>query len=407
MVNQLVSFAVFFFLVYAIFKYVIKDRLFLWSILLCLKLLAGLTLGLIYDSYYQGGDTWNYHHDALLLMNNPIQEEMATLRFHEEPRALFFSRIVACLHWFTNGNYWISGLYLSLLSFMGSFYFVKTLVFINSKYFIPSFASVFAFPSLVFWSSGVMKESLVLPSFLIALAVLFKMHHNLKLKPVDLILLAISLILLTAIKYYILALLLVSFVPFMVEKYIFPSPRIKLKWLKVNILTLCIWLAFLFIGPFLHPNFSSEHLLPNLVDSYQQNSAATKGNLSIEFKNLDAHWLSVFQNAPKAVFSGIFRPFIWEISTPFQLIVASENVLFTILFLIFLIQIKNLKPEVFHFCLLLFIVMASVFFTIANPNLGTLSRIRIFYIFPLIFILTSVIFSNIENWSILVSGDEK
>jgi len=402
MMNQLVSLTLLFIGVYLVFSYIIKDRIFFWTVLLCLKIFAGVALGLIYDTYYQGGDTWNYHHDALLLMDNPLQQEMEIMRFQDEPRALFFSRIVACFHWLTNGNYWISGVYLSFLSFLGLFYFIQNLASINHHYFLPSFVSVLAFPSIVFWSSGVMKESLVIPSFLIVLAVLFKINHDRTLKNRDLVLLALSMLLLAVIKYYILGLLVLAFIPFFVEKYIPPHSKVSLKWLKVSVLTLFIWLVFLYVGPVLHPNFSSEHLLPNLLASYQQNSEATSGSMKVEFVDLDANWLSILQNAPRAVFGGIFRPFPWETNTTFQFIVAIENVLIAVLFLIFLVNIKYFKPSIFHLSMLLFILMSSVFFTIGSPNLGTLSRIRVTYLIPLIFILTSLIIKNIDKYVYLV-----
>jgi hypothetical protein len=87
--------------------------------------------------------------------------------------------------------------------------------------------------------------------------------------------------------------------------------------------------------------------------------------------------------APIAIFTALFRPFIWEIGSPTMVISAVENValiLFVFLLLIRTNPIKIIKLLTKH-PFLLFCILFSTFFAfgvgIAGTNFGALVRYKI------------------------------
>ncbi|HEX8529066.1 MAG TPA: hypothetical protein VF646_03555, partial [Cytophagales bacterium] len=104
---------------------------------LALKLAAGVGLGLLYTYHYTyGGDTFLYHREASAVADWARTQPLPYLRFlgsgpltdgaaaaqvstFSQPRALAMVKLVSGLHLLTGNDYWLSGAWLSLLSFWG------------------------------------------------------------------------------------------------------------------------------------------------------------------------------------------------------------------------------------------------------------------------------------------------
>ncbi len=82
----------------------------------------------------------------------------------QEPRALFLSKVVSVFGLFTASNYWIISCYFSCLAFAGAWYLVKIIRRCNAHYTLAAVLAFLFFPSVVFWSSGIVKESLAMAS---------------------------------------------------------------------------------------------------------------------------------------------------------------------------------------------------------------------------------------------------
>ena len=80
----------------------------------------------------------------------------------------------------------------------------------------------------------------------------------------------------------------------------------------------------------LHPNFYYERFMEVVVSSYYEFQAISNPDDLIHYNALKATSLSLLQNSPWALFSGLFRPFITEASTAFQWFIAFENLVLLI-----------------------------------------------------------------------------
>jgi hypothetical protein len=162
-------------------------KTFFWSALL-IKLISGIVLGLVYTYYYTAGDTFQYFNDGSLLAQLARDDLQAYIRFlvsdniapadiHlslSAPRAVYFSKIVSIVSLVAGNNYWMVALYFSFFSFLGCWMLVRHL----HRYFpgstVPAVLAFLFIPSVVFWTSGIIKESLAFASLLILVSLFLK-----------------------------------------------------------------------------------------------------------------------------------------------------------------------------------------------------------------------------------------
>lgn len=129
-------------------------------------------------------------------------------------------RLNAVIMLFSFGNYAVHALVMLMLSFIGQFAFYKTFKSYFPKKEILLSIIIFLTPSVLFWTSGVLKEPIAMCLMGLMMYAYFKVfiHQNYKLKHI--VLLVSSLFLFLIIKPYILVLLLVPLILFtLVKRY--------------------------------------------------------------------------------------------------------------------------------------------------------------------------------------------
>lgn len=376
---------------------------------LTFKLLAGLALGLIYKYHYGGGDTFTYFHEsetiANFLLKFPKQffsiyfgttenEDLVNqLVFFDQPRALLFAKIISVFYLFTVGNYWMISAYLSLINFLCIYLLVEEL---NKKF--PDYkkyaAIAFYFlPTFVFWSSGLLKESLAIGALALTVAMTLRLLQTQKYA--DFPCWAVWLFaayLLWELKYFYAAVAMPLLSVVLVRD-------ILGRWIKVSKyhVGLMVFIGFLVVST-LHYNLNMSHILDVIYNNYQLGLLAS-GSGAIHFFHFDGSVHGFLINLPLALFSGLFRPLLFEISNGFQGIVAVENTLALGLFLFalwksrFRISLQN--PIVI--IVLVYIILLAVLLAFATPNFGTFSRYKAgywpFFIY-LVLILNEKAFRN-------------
>ena len=378
-------------------------QVFFWPGLV-LKLLGGISLGLIYTYYYSEGDTFGFFIDAqkvaglihanpgdyfsFLLFGNdayPIALELVNVQV----RSLFLVKILSGVSLIAFDNYWITSFYLSILSFLGSWYLFTRINLIYTKVVVSSAISFLALPSFLFWSSGVIKESLASGAIMFLSGLFLLLIKNQKLKYWEWIIGLISVLILWNLKYYWAAL----FIPAAL------TSLIVIRYLRILIpdnlksLELLIWIAVFFllvlIASTVHPNFYLSRILTVIVENHNAYAMLSGDKPFIHFTYLEPTWNSIAVNSPWALFSGIFRPFVLEASTPFQWMIAIENLmllLLTIYNLRYISQFWNSSERLLIFGLIIYILLLAIFLTLSTPNLGTLSRYRVGFL-PFLFFL--------------------
>jgi hypothetical protein len=380
---------------------------FFWPALV-FKVGCGFLLGLLYKYYYtEGGDTFSLFHDGTQLSALARSNWKTYFSFlwmgdnsfaiwnsltHQEYRSVFVIKWISLFNLLTNDNYWLTSIYFSFLSFMGAWYLSKKInLFFPESHIAITVAFLF-FPSVIFWSSGVSKEALAIPGLFILAGIFLKIWHQQKLTVLEWLLCLISIWCVWRLKYFYLALFLPIGITTLLTKY-FVVTFIKKERLFVYLLT---WFGFfgvlLILVSFLHPNFSFSYLPEVIVANSIEYIRLSRPDNLIHFNNLKPDFISIIANSPKALFSGVFRPFLWEGNSVLKFLSATENLILLVLLVSQLIRLKGMKVErgqLITFAVIVYSVLLCVFLALSSPNLGTLVRYRIgflpFFVFVLVY----------------------
>lgn len=377
-----------------------------WPALL-LKLLAGIGLGIVYTRYYTVGDTFGYFSDGATLAAL-AKKDLATyfdflwrgdetfriwssLNF-QQPRALFFAKITSVFNLLSGDNYWIISLYFSFLSFCCSWWLVRALAkFYPAAEKAAAFAFLF-FPSIVFWTSGLVKECLAMASLYFLSTAFLKVWKAEKVRVIEWLAVPLALWFLWNLKYYYLAAFLpIASTCLVVRRIIEPHVSFRHPLPKA-----LVWLV-IFIVPvsavsLVHPNFYPQHFLEVVVSNYETFVTISQPQDVIHYSNLEADLGSVLQYAPKALFSGLFRPFPWEAENVFQILASLENMLMLLLFITSLARWKNAvreKDRMLLFAVTLYVIVLCIFLALSTPNFGTLSRYRVGFLPFFVLLITT------------------
>ncbi len=364
--------------------------------LLFIKLLAGVSVGLLYSYYYKGGDTWSYFYQAenfgdiafaspanfmeLFVYNQ--YEMVADFSYTYQPRAALMVKIVALINVLSGSNYWLTSIYFSLFSFVGIYKFANWVI---DKFEYGNIAalSLFIWPSFVFWSSGILKETIAVGLILGVIATFFE---SLKAKYfAKMLIVLIAIFLLFLIKYYfavVLAIILLLY-----------SLSIFVKLQKQPVLYQVIYWSVLIImgivlGGYVHPNLRLENVLGVIMGNNKAFGVISSDQSIIHFIDVKTSWLWLLVNAPKALFASLFMPLIPRDSLMFML-ASIENILLLGLFVrgLLKVKLKDLQQNSnMLFASFYYIFILAVFLALSTPNLGTLARYKVAFI-PIVLVV--------------------
>lgn len=377
---------------------------------LIFKLTMGICLGLVYSIYYSGGDTWTFFGEAIKLgkvaftsfdslINIYFKDDYSLITNYSyslQPRAAFMTKILAPLTIITDNNYWLTSCYISLFSFMGYWILANNLYKILGVRWMAVIPTLF-FPSIVFWSSGVMKESVAMGAMAAVVGIFIKIYLEKKVALSELFVLVLGLILLLFLKYYFAAILIVSILSLFLSRLTIP---VKVNWLIEIGLISTIFVLILIIASFTHPNFYPPRILFVLVENYKAYHAASNGNNVVVFNNLAPDITSFLVHAPKALLSGMFFPLWYADFTIFRVLAVVENWVILLVFLFslkYLALPKNRDLRILVLTAVLFIIISAIFITFSTPNLGTLTRYKIGYSVVFIVLVTTLLRNKMDS----------
>jgi hypothetical protein len=375
-----------------------------WPALL-FKLFSGIVLGLLYTFYYNVGDTFNYFNDGVRLADLGRQDAGSYISFlwsgdesfpvwsdliYKQPRAMFLSKVTSLFCILTADNYWFIALYFSAVSFFSAWLLGKKIQILwpDSRFAVA--IAFFFFPSVVFWSSGVIKESLAMAALFCLCFIFLRLWANEKVTLFEWLITILAGWMLWSLKYYYLAVFLPVAATVLMARWSFS--RMKPEGIMIKIVLWCL----IFVGPLLlisvlHPNFYPERFLEVVVSSYREFLAISSAQDVIHYDTMEPTPSGIVKNIPLAIFSGLYRPFFTEARTVLQFLSAAENFLLLTLTATALIRIKKVvkgKHRLLTFSLMIFIIVLCIFLALSAPNFGTLSRYRVgflpFFVFLLI-----------------------
>jgi hypothetical protein len=371
-----------------------------------LRIIGALAVGFIYQFYYSGGDTFNYHsHGSRVIwdafINSPYTGLKLWLREYDFPgsysfiyRIPFFSdpssyvviQIAAFFDLFTFSSYSATAILFAVLSFIGSW-----LMFLPFYRMYPHLhrwlaLSIFFIPSVLFWGSGLLKDTI---TYTCVGAMLYSCYHlfiEKKFRPGAIILLIIATILLYKIKIYIL----LTFLPAMILWIFFVNlSSIKNKVVRGFAAPLFVSIAIgLAVFAALkagedNPKYAFDKLAETAqITAYDiRYWTGRDAGSGYTLGELDGTFGSMVKLAPSAIVVSLFRPYMWEVKNPLMLMSAIEAFLFLISFVIIVMRsnfffIQTLSEPSIVFCLVFSLIFAFAV-GVSTYNFGTLVRYKI------------------------------
>jgi len=367
---------------------------------LLFKCICGLLVGWLYMKFYLAGDTLLFFQDGKTLTAIARENfaEYLSVLFADrssiglsinEPRSVFFIKLASIILFVTYDSYWITAVYFSIVSFAGAWFFVAVIHRLFPEATIAAVISFLFFPSIVFWSSGLIKESFASGAlFFLAGCFVLGMKRE-RLTVLHVLLIIVSMWILWSLKYYYLAVFgavaITSLISFLLLPRIFTttsSSQRLLSWLG-------IFMVLLVIVSFLHPNFYLSRIMTVIVDNYYAFVQHSSPGDIIVFEGLKPEFTNLVANAPKAFIYGLFSPFVWQATNTLQYLAATENIIILLLAILSLTQYKRILTVDRQLVCpwLMFIVVMSTFITLSTPNFGTLSRYRVGYLSFFVFLI--------------------
>lgn len=362
---------------------------------LLFKIFCTIAIGSLYKYFYQSGDIIGFFSNAQTLSELPVKDFLTSVfsstQLNEPRRTIYFTRALSVLLYITKSDFWLASIYFSLISFISTFYFTIQLNRVYKSIVIPSVISFLFFPSIVFWSSGLTKESLIFGSMLFVIGFVIKVTSKNENRIYEKLGVVVSAVILIYIKYYIAA----AVIPTLILYLIFSNIGGKSKniWYLVigsTVLVLCLFLLHPNLNPYKFFRFMGIARDTILVNSASENV--------LQLYSSSNGTVDAFINFFILLFSGFFRPMFFE-SLHFPFIIASiENTILGLLFCSrFLTPISITKKHLYSILLLIgYVILTALFLAYSSPNFGTLSRLKIYYM-PF-FLLLVLINHPVINW---------
>lgn len=398
-----------------------------WGLIGLLGKMAGaIAFLLIYTFYFNRlGDTFAYLGFSkslyILITENPTvlfeifspNSEVKSFEFYQYIKYIdFYSEwdtytvilFTAIISFLSFGEPFATTVIFSAISFTGlwQLYTIISKVFPKNKK--EALIATLFVPSVIFWGSGVLKDTLVmgfLGFFLNAFFSIFQFNdYGIK----KWFWLIISPVIIASIKPYIILSLIPAFLFYFLGLTAKRTKNIVVKFVFLPIVIFIVSATSIYgivkIGEFF-PQYSTENVLKT-AEKYQTHHYAG-GNRNAEgagsgytLGDYSSNFAGILIKVPLAINVTLFRPYLWEIRNFGMLISAFESFIFLVLSIFILIKsglgfsINQIKRDPF----LIFSTIFFLFFAFAvgfsSYNFGALARYKIpclpFFVFTLLFI---------------------
>jgi hypothetical protein len=386
---------------------------------LTVKIIGALAVGFLYQFYYAGGDTYNYHtHGSRVIWETLFEDPTATFRMifappeypelykytskvasRADPASMVVVRIAAFFDLLTFSAYSGTAVIFAFLSFIGMWHFF--LVFYEQRPHLSGRLAICALfiPSVVFWGSGLLKDTIIMACMGLFTYHVMKMLIDKEFKLKGIIVLSISAVLIFLIKKYVL----ICYVPAILF-WVYATNLQKIRQMALRIILFPIVVTIAVASGYFAVLKMGESDSRYSLDVIAQTARTTAYDIGFytgrdagsgySLGELDGSFASMIALFPQAVNVSLFRPYLWEVRNPLMLLSALEATTTLIITLVLLLRrplsfFRSIfNPDVI-FCLAFSITFAFAV-GVSTYNFGTLNRYKIpmlpFYLVALVII---------------------
>ena len=373
---------------------------------LIIQLITGIILYFIYTKYYTErytADIFKYYDDSLVLYDAFFSN---SLDFFRIIFGLDYDKEYFLTTYFTDMNHWDTSYKNSLmnesrlmikinavlniigfrsyifnmvtfvfLGFLGKFLILKSVILKfninNPKLF---FWTLILIPTVAIWSSGVLKEPLII----LSLGLIF---HSISVERVNnwmnLLLLILGLLIIFKIKFYVFICLFPALISFII------SNNLKLKPIKVIPITSLIIFILIALLSNIDGSYNPLNILANKQNDFIRLAEIFDAGSSFKMLPIQPNLISFIKSIPNGIINGFLRPFPTDINKLIHIFPLIENLIIygTIAILVFKLvssklqlneEMRNIILNAFFFVIILFTTTG-----ICTPVIGALVRYKV------------------------------
>lgn len=373
----------------------------------CWKIFLGIAFATFYVYTYGSGDTTAYYQGAECLkklayedfgdylhelISGPSRDYLPSyynsqtgippIWVYKEPNSWFICKLASFFSFFTFNSYLALNLIFSFISTLITwrfFLFARSFLLIKVRYVA---ISILFIPTVGFWCTGLLKDTVVYCASLVLFMNLIKLLDGISLKNILFILFASYII--GSTRSFVLISILIPFFITVFFQYSRRAPftvRLATRIIGIGMSVLLIFVYFRFSSSF--EELSSQNLISTaetIYNDFQQNQGYTGKRYDLGITEFTT--ANMLRATPTAIFTAIYRPFIWESNSFFMLLNGLESlVLLYFTLKLFRKRDKTLPPMTekvrifFTICLLSCLIMAF-FVGLTSGLFGVLVRLK-------------------------------
>ncbi len=374
---------------------------------LTVRIIGAIALGFLYQFYYEGGDTFNFHtHGSRLIWEAFCESPLVGLKllfsqgeltgdtfkhatritFYLDPSSFFIVRIAAVFDLITFSSYTATAVLFGVFGFSGVWaLFITFYRQAPFQYRWIAFAILFI-PSVIFWGSGIMKDTVTLAFLGFLTFSIYTLFIKRKYSLWSVILLIVSAWVIYSVKKYIL----LCFFPAALL-WVYASLLQRIRSMVLRLLVIPIVMVILVLSAYYSVVLIGEndprYSLGKIAETAQITAydigfyTGKDAGSGYDLGELDGTFQGMIRLLPQAINVSLFRPYLWEIKNPLMLFSALESLALLVisLYLLFKFRLQVFKaivsPPVL-FCLV-FSLMFAFAVGVSTFNFGTLARYKI------------------------------
>ena len=376
---------------------------------LSLKIIGAISLGLIYQFYYGGGDTFTYFEHGSKYIYEAFQDsplkaiklifasgdyQADTFKythkiiFYDDSPSYFVIRVAGFFDLFTFHTYSATAVLFAVLSFSGMWALYMTFYRIFPRLHLEFAVAVLFIPSVFFWGSGILKDPLTLG----ALGWATWSFYNIFFKRKNLIVSGAIFLLSAFVIYSIKIYILLCFVPSLLiwlfltgmKKVQNPVSKVMVIPVAVALLSAGMYMAILKIGED-NRRYNIQNVAKTAEETARWLTYVSKrdGGSAYSLGDFDYTPRGMIAKAHKAVWVTIFRPYVWEAKNIVMFLSALESLAFLILTIYIILRsgiwcfLKIIASSPFLVFCMSFSIVFSFAVGISTYNFGSLVRYKI------------------------------
>lgn len=287
---------------------------------------------------------------------------------YNDNRTMIRYNALLCL--LSQGKFYVNLVISVFISFLGSVLMLSALLSVLKKHRVLVFMAVFLMPSVLFWSSGLLKEGLVIFTMGGIIWAAFRLKQKACAGNVFWLLVFAALLFL--VKFYVLLAVLPGLL-FLILPHTASYVRQSL-----SMAAILLGMLLLFFGS----NRLGGPNLPLIISQKQHDFvkyvSLAQGGSNVYLPAIEPNVGGFVKNMPRAYYHSFLRPHPLEINSPLSLMATAENLFVLVLAILAVFYFR--KPQRQEFGVFLFsISFVLILYALAGlttPNLGALVRYK-------------------------------